>query len=153
MRRTWTILILVVVGGCGHQGPWTVLEGPQAEMLRQPCSREFPEDLTGHWTPTDRDVAEPEVAFAELVKEEFQKRPWMTSQAPYLRQYAGFERGGRKVIYVNATADAGGSWRTDAVNICDGGAMTFGAVFDPLKHRFDWFQTNGPYNGKRLAPR
>jgi hypothetical protein len=150
MRCIWTILILAALGGCSHMGPWTVLEGPQAEKLREPCSREFPEGLTGRWTPTAKDVAEPEAALTELINAEFRKRPWMSSQGPYLRQYAGFERGGRKVVYVNAVADANDSWRTKAVDICDGGAIAFGAVFDPMAHRFDWFQTNGPYDGKGL---
>ena len=110
--------------------------------------------------PTDRDIADTEGALVALVKEEFERRPWMTSQTPYFRQYAGFERGPRKVIYLNAIADSTANvltiddtrtqWRTEAVNICDGGAVTFGAVYDTATRRFDWFQTNGPYNGKIL---
>ena len=77
----------------------------------------------------------------------------MPLKAPYLRQYAGFERAGRRVIYVNAVADWDeAKWRTQVVDICDGGELAFGAVFDSTKRRFDWFQTNGPYNGKRLPP-
>jgi len=81
MRPAWTIFILALVGACGHKGPWTVLERPQADKLREPFSREFPEDLTGYWTPTDRDIAEAEGSLDELMKAEFQRRRWMTSEA------------------------------------------------------------------------
>jgi hypothetical protein len=150
MRPACTILLLALLGGCGHTGPWTVLERSQADKLRKPCSREFPQNLVGYWVPSNGDLAEVEAALDPLLKVEFQRRPWMTSQGPYLRQYGGFERSGHRVIYVNAVADAASDWRTRAVNICDGGAISFGAVYDLATHRYDWFQTNGPYNGRRL---
>jgi hypothetical protein len=163
MHRTRIILMAVMEARCSHPAArggtgaaparsWTVLEGGAAERLREPCSREFPEGLTGHWTPGARDVAEAEAALDGLMTEEFQKRPWMKPQGDYLRQYGGFERRGQRVIYVNAAANGTDTWRSAAIDVCDGGAMSFGAVFDLTTHRFDWFQTNGPYNGRNLPP-
>jgi hypothetical protein len=152
MYRTQLLFSFAILAGCSQPRSWTVLEGAQAESLRRPCSREFPDGLAGQWTPGARDVAEAESALGGLMKDEFQKRPWMTPQSHYLRQYAGFERRGQRVIYVNAVADAKDTWRKKILDICDGGAIAFGAVFDLSAHRFDWFQTNGPYDGRKLPP-
>jgi hypothetical protein len=165
MKATWMLLMFAATTACGHreqagqgrgagtrpvdQRSWTVFPGTQTDKLRKLCSRAFPEGLTGHWTPSDQEVAEPEAALSALLSEEFQKRPWMTRQPQYVRQYAGFERAGQRVIYVNAFAGLG-PVAQEALDICDGGAIAFGAVFDLAKHRYDWFQTNGPYNGKLL---
>ena len=74
----------------------------------------------------------------------------MEPQGHYFRQYAGFERRGHRVIYLNAVAEGTDSWHGKVIDVCDGGAVAFGAVFDLNTHRFDWFQTNGPYEGRQL---
>lgn len=73
--------------------------------------------------------------------------------ARYYRQYAGFFRNARPVVYINAldetwiqlrAHDTGvDSWRDRAVTICDGGTSVFGAVFDPATKLFDSFEVNG----------
>jgi hypothetical protein len=63
----------------------------------------------------------------------------------YRRQYAGFWRDGVRVLYINAVAPdaAGDEWRTKAVMICDGGKVTYGALFDLWRQTFDFFSFNG----------
>jgi hypothetical protein len=89
------------------------------------------------------------------IEEVFRSRPpgqdgWRPNH--YHRQYAGFLREGRRVIYVNAVGhEIGeelsgsllGELDTRARVICDGGEITFGAVFDPQSGRFDSFAFNG----------
>jgi hypothetical protein len=74
------------------------------------------------------------------------------SPGDYYRQYAGFVIGGRRVIYVNGVADSAVrstnpnqpfDWRTQAVQICDGGTVTFGVEYDPQTRQFSNFAFNG----------
>jgi hypothetical protein len=96
-------------------------------------------------------ISEVEQQMDGLVTRELQDCQGNAPRLTYRRQYAGFERAGRRVIYVNAIADFSDSWRSQAVTICDGTVMWFGAVYDPTEHRFDWFQFNGPFNGRKKA--
>ena len=136
-------------------GRWSVLPQTEAQKLTRPCSREFPAGLTGFWTPDARDVAAAEAALPAAIEEAFRSRPpghdgWRPNH--YHRQYAGFLRAGRRVIYVNAVGhEIGeefssfmlGDLDTRAQVICDGGEITFGAVFDPQRGGFDSFAFNG----------
>jgi hypothetical protein len=132
-----------------------VLPQTEAQKLARPCSREFPPGLTGFWTPEARDVAAAESALPAAIDEAFRSRPpghdvWRPNH--YHRQYAGFLRAGRRVIYVNAVGHESGeefpSFMPDELDtrahmICDGGEITFGAVFDPQRGGFDSFAFNG----------
>jgi hypothetical protein len=68
-------------------------------------------------------------------------------------------REGRRVMYVNAigTATLAGSgkevpiaesWRRSTLRICDGGLMSFGAVFDLQSERFEEFAFNADFTGR-----
>jgi len=41
--------------------------------------------------------------------------------------------------------DSNSDWRTQAVQICDGGPITFGVEYDPGSGQFSNFAFNGPY--------
>ena len=146
------------MGACGPERPWTVLPESEVRALRQPCSRDFPEGLTGYWAPGKADLVDVERQIDALVARELAAQYGDADDEQdrlrYRRQYVGFERAGQRVIYVNAVAAGSHSWRRHTVNICDGSVISFGAVYDPTRHRFDWFMFNGPYNGrKRPGPR
>ena len=151
MRHSWPVLLVLALDGCTSNRPWTVLPESQTAELRTPCSRAFPEGLAGYWSPKDADIAEVEQKIDAFVTKELRDRGEEGPPPTYRRQYVGFERAGRQVIYVNGHGDWSDSWRTKAVNICDGGVIAFGAVYDLGVHRFDWFQFNGPFNGHERA--
>jgi len=135
---------------------WVVFTDGSA--FKRPCSRGFPSDLSGGWNPEASDIARAEyrfdaaveAAFAQLPAEHRERRP-----TNYYRQYAGFLRSGTRVLYLNAVAEEvirkwdrpDHPWRQNAVLICDGGTLTFGAVFDFEKDAFDSVEFNGTYAG------
>lgn len=128
--------------------------------MRQPCSRPFPAGLAGSWEPSEADIERAEAKLPSAIQAALLRlRPEDRRQSPtrYYRQYAGFLRDGRRVLYVNAVADAveraaGNStlpgWRETLVNICDGGSVTFGAVYDLEKDAIDSFFFNGSFAGR-----
>ena len=141
----------IALMGC-HREQWTVLTGTEAAALREPCSRPFPKDLQGAWAPTAEDVelAESKIgpavdgAFGRLKTDRSAFRP-----SAYRRQYAGYWRNGRHVLYVNGVAGglANDGWRSKAVLMCDGGTRSYGAVFDLDRRSFDSFYFNGTFAG------
>jgi hypothetical protein len=126
---------------------WTILAGKEVERLRYPCSRSFPDGLDGTWTPTAADVGKAESRLGDAIDAAFRRLPigieaWRPPR--YMRQYAGFLRNGRKVLYVNGTfVRATRPWRTVAARMCDGATKSFGAVFDFDRDAFDSFEFNG----------
>jgi hypothetical protein len=147
-------IVLWAIGICGcHREPWTVLNGAEAVALRQPCSRPFPDELQGQWAPRKEDVAlaESEIgravdaAFARLKTDRPPYRP-----SSYRRQYAGFWRRERRVLYVNGIASGltDDRWRSRAASMCDGGTQSYGAVFDLDRRSFDSFYFNGAFSGR-----
>jgi hypothetical protein len=126
---------------------WTILTGDEAERLRYPCSRSFPDGLDGTWSPTSVDVGKAESRLGDALDAAFRRLPigieaWRPPR--YMRQYAGFLRNGRKVLYVNGTfVRATRPWRTVAARMCDGATKSFGAVFDFDRDAFDSFEFNG----------
>jgi len=81
--------------------------------------------------------------------------------ASYLRQYVGFTRQGRKLIYLNAFSarvvdvfceedvkpaqegDCRSHWRREAVGVCDGGDDFWGVEYDPESKTFSSLAFNG----------
>ena len=65
-----------------------------------PCSRDFPEGLGGYWSPKEEQIQEVERQVDALVTGELSDRGENEPHLNYRRQYAGFERAGKQVIYV-----------------------------------------------------
>jgi hypothetical protein len=127
----------------------TILTGDAARALRHQCSRVSPGPVTDVWTPTDGDIAALEDQLILRLSSELEQRGESPSPGAYYRQYAGFVIGGKRVIYVNGVSENAidafhpSNWRTYAVQICDGGAITFGAEYDPATRQFSNFAFNG----------
>jgi hypothetical protein len=149
------IVLCLVIGlgaACRTTGEWSVVSRREARKMTEPCSRGFPEELTGYWRPGADDIARAEralpraidVAFAELRAGGEDPRP----PARYWRQYAGFSRGGKRVLYVHAIGTSNDAvpddaWPDHYVQLCDGWIQSFGAVYDPATDAFDSFAFNG----------
>jgi len=142
-------LLVGLAGACRSSREWTVVSRSAARDMTRPCSRRFPEELTGYWRPGHDDIARAEralpraidIAYAELrASGENARRP-----EPYWRQYAGFFRGGKRVVYVHAIGDPfpEEGWPSDYIRVCDGWISSFGAVYDPAADAFDSLEFNG----------
>jgi hypothetical protein len=131
----------------------TILSGDAAHALVRQCSRVSPGPVEGVWTPTDADVQRMEGTLILEVSKQFRERGVTLSPGDYYRQYAGFVIGGRRIIYVNGVVESAilrepnpdhpFDWRTQAVSICDGGTITFGAEYDPELNTVSNFAFNG----------
>jgi hypothetical protein len=131
-----------------------VLTGDAARDLTHQCSRVSPGPVEGFWAPSDVDIAALEDELILLVARELEARGESPSPGDYYRQYAGFVIGGKRVIYVNGVDAAGidadpgpafhpSNWQAHAIQICDGGTITFGAEYDPETGEFRNFAFNG----------
>ncbi len=129
----------------------TVLTGDAARAFGRQCSRISPGPIEDIWTPSDAEIRAMQDELILLVarkQEEYGESP---SPGGYYRQIAGLVIGGRRIIYVNGvdeSAIGGGAnsrfdWRTQAVQICDGGPITFGVEYDPATRQFSNFAFNG----------
>ncbi|HSM96873.1 MAG TPA: hypothetical protein VLT91_12570 [Rhizomicrobium sp.] len=137
-----------------------VLPNDEAAKLVSQCSRPSPGPVDSYWAPSKGDIDALEAAFPAFFRKKaydwrgFLGMPNIRDSdadkllSQYVRQYAGFVIGGRKVIYVNAVtgwgiSDNPNQWRTKAVRVCDGGSITFGVEYDPTSKTFDHFAFNG----------
>jgi hypothetical protein len=131
----------------------TVLTGEAARALARQCSRISPEPVEDVWTPSDAEIARLEDDLILRVARELEARGENPSPGGYYRQYAGFVIAGQRIIYVNGVDESAierapnasrpFDWRTQAVQICDGGAITFGVEYDPATGQFSNFAFNG----------
>lgn len=146
-RSTLLLCFFLWTAGCHSTPvPWTVLSGAEAVALQETCSRPFPKGLYGEWLPHEEDILMAELRLDAAIDAAYGRgtagRPAFSL---YRRQYAGYWRDGLRVLYINAVAPdaASGKWRTKAVMICDGGMITYGALFDLNRQAFDFFFFNG----------
>lgn len=132
----------------------TILTGDAARRMERQCSRVSPGPVEDIWTPSEADIAPVEDALIHLLAQELEARGESPSPGDYYRQYAGLVIGGKRVIYVNGVDASGvdsdpgpafhpGNWRAYAIQICDGGTITFGAEYDPATRQFSNFAFNG----------
>jgi hypothetical protein len=131
----------------------TILNGDAARTLAHQCSRVSPGPVEDVWTPTDAEVDALENDLILLVARELEGAGQSPSPGGFYRQYAGFVIGGRRVIYVNGVDESAVEresdpahpfdWRTQAVQICDGGPIAFGVEYDPAMRQFSTFAFNG----------
>jgi hypothetical protein len=129
----------------------TVLTGDAARTLAHQCSRVSPGPVEGVWTPSDADIAQLEDELILVVAQEQERAGESPSPGGYYRQYAGFVIGGQRIIYVNGVDESAiqsgtntsFNWRTQAVQICDGGPITFGVEYNVATRQFSNFAFNG----------
>jgi hypothetical protein len=156
------IVVLTLLPGvaCGDQAYWTVLPINEAVKMKEPCSRPFPKGLSGSWMPTAEDIARAEVKLPKAIDAAFGRLRGKDRHARpdrHYRQYAGFLRNGKRVLYVQGLGrdmdDEPGwkafseSWRSRFVSFCDSGRGSFGAVYNLDKGAFDTFVFDGTFAG------
>ena len=118
---------------------WGVIfPAEQAPALARQCSRAAPR-AEGAWQPLPSDIAKLEPGLTRVLVEA------KVQPGAYYRQYGGLTVSGRHIIYVNGARNAivHADWRTNAISICDGGALAFGVEYDPATGAFSHFAFNG----------
>jgi len=156
MWRTLPLVAVAVLAGCSTvKGPpsvptaiktgqsWVVTRPVIAAQVLDTCSRPSPGRdpgrVTGYWAPSRQQVEQLEARLAQL-------EPRVAAPQDFDRQYVGIEAGGSELIYVNAFHLPDNSTinpAREAIRACDGGAMFWGAVFDPKTATFSEFHPNG----------
>lgn len=120
---------------------WIVASDTAAAEILRTCSRESP-DRAGalpRWTPTRADITALERALPDL--------PTLApgaGSAGYERQYVGFVRDGRRLVYVNAWPAKDAPVQDpsrEAVRACDGGPQFWGGGLGPCQRPL--FRTRG----------
>jgi hypothetical protein len=147
--------------GCADERSWTILYGREALLITSPCSRQFPNDLSDMWFPSPLDVDRAEKQLPSTLSAMLNRiadEHKIHVPQSYVRQYVGYRRNGRKVLYVNGLGwdvenvtllqwIQGDTWRDKPMFLCDGGLSGFGAVFDLEANRFDTFSFDGTFAG------
>ena len=143
-------LVALLVVGAADAGPPPPAGGAVPLPLAafkdgfRTCSRPLPEGMKGFWEVPARQVAELDrVLLVHLVRSDLSKALALP-RAAYQRQYLGFARGARKLIYVNAfpAARGGQRARTHFVRFCDGGSLFWAIEYDVKARAFGDFTMN-----------
>ncbi len=127
-----------------------VFKSKLARDFGRQCSRASP---TGYWTsvaPSKNEIKQLEAALPRFVAQTKTARR-SGKLSDFLFQYGALERGGKRLIYVNAFPDDKFSsrdrqvWRRGAMVVCDGGPSFWGAEWDTKTKAFQNMSFNGPY--------
>jgi hypothetical protein len=170
MKRTLLALLALALAACTPtEAPppsdavqdqvaelWTaetraVLTGDAARTFTHQCSRVSPGPVEDLWTPSEAEISAMDALLILELSRQLEAAGQSPSPGDYHRQIAGFVIGGKRVIYVNGvqeqalalSSDSTFDWRTQAVQICDGGTITFGVEYDPATQQFANFAFNG----------
>jgi hypothetical protein len=134
-----------------EKAAFAVLPPAQVVHLESLCSRDGPGHVTSGWDPAFSQVRQAEARLPGFVaKNRRPERPL----SEYYRQYLGVVIDGKKLIYVNLfprslverrefPAASRDDWRSEFVNVCDGGDDFWGALFDLEKQLFFSPRFNG----------
>jgi hypothetical protein len=89
-----------------------------------------------------------EKALSRLILEKGERLPAVSD---YYRQYGGFHRSDRRVVYVNGAHQSmvhiDRSWTDKPVRLCDFGHMAFGVVYEVDTDSFGAVEFDGTYSG------
>src|SRR4051794_14519261 len=122
--------------------PWAILPQSQGPIAFAQCSRQAPSERGPFWSPSVAQIEELEGGLPAYLGEQGHAKQ-ASQLGSYRRQYVGFERAGRKLVYLNALlaesvesmdrlcnegSQTRGSppcapevWRREAMFVCDGG--------------------------------
>lgn len=126
----------------------SVVLGPEhvPDLMRR-CGAEPPSGLTGYWEPDAQTLAHLERRLPAMLDAEVPptRRP-RAERITIMRQYVGFLRNGRRVIYVNGWPrqwPPSTHWLRAVSGACGGGPLAFRVLYDPETRTFSEFVGNG----------
>ena len=137
----------------------TLFVGTQARDLAVTCRTRSPGPVQGIWSPSDQQLAELENRLLPTLCARLSGRSGTLHAEDFIRQYAGFVIGGRRIVYVNGVHRsyiekrlevqrtdsfhlAGSDWQHEPIVVCDGGAQFFGVEYDTDAKTFKNFEFN-----------
>ena len=133
------------------------IRGTEGVIVPEAFLRESGLPADGFWTPTISQLREAERSLPAFLRKERRSRPTIReiSEAQRFapksrRQYIGMISKGKKMIWINCFphkplkgVDAFSNWTREIVDVSDGGASFWGAVYDVEKHSFERLIVNG----------
>ncbi|EKQ62919.1 hypothetical protein WS7_01935 [Xanthomonas citri pv. malvacearum str. GSPB2388] len=149
-------LAAIALAGCAStQGPssvptnlkngqsWIITRQSVAEQVVQTCSRDSPArhpgQISGYWAPSHQQIEQLEARQDALT-------PTIAEPREFDRQYVGVVIQGQQLIYINAFKlpnDPPVKPAREAIQVCDGGSMFWGALYDPQTGAFSQIAING----------
>ena len=152
--RISKLIVMLAVGSfaAGQSSPFAssgrfLLHPPAARQIFHQCSRSAPSAKSDLWAPSTKDIDELEALLAKyLDKRGTTGKTVPPKRIKYHRQYVGFIRNGERYIYGNFYPTSGEFSRYEAhraVDVCDGGHVFWGIVYDLTKRTFEQPQFNG----------
>ncbi|OLK76503.1 hypothetical protein [Xanthomonas oryzae] len=154
LRGAVALAVIALAGCATTQGPasvptnlkngqsWIITRQGVAEQVLQPCSRDSPAkhpgQISGYWAPSHQQIEQLEARQDALT-------PTIAEPREFDRQYVGVMIQGRQLIYINAfklpnTPEVKPA--TEAIQVCDGGSMFWGALYDPQTGAFSQIAVN-----------
>ncbi|HEY3814113.1 MAG TPA: hypothetical protein VGL66_12885 [Caulobacteraceae bacterium] len=123
-----------------------ILPESQTNTLLAQCSRSSPH-ADAPWSPPPAEIRRLETELPAALAPEVVNEPHL-AKAPtgWRRQYVGFLKHGRHMIYGNyfkAWGENDLDWRSQAMMVCDGGPSFFGVEYDADAHRIVHIAFNG----------
>jgi hypothetical protein len=121
-----------------------VLKGVEGRALFDQCAREVPPHGRGFWDPTPEQIRQLEADLAAYLRTHRMPDASPPVQQSW-RQYAGFDRQGRRLIYVSGFPGPlyeGDYWKREAEQVCAGGPSYYGLVYDPGTRAFGEMRFN-----------
>ena len=167
MRTPLFLTALAMLAACStpsaSRGENIVLIDPEqgAALLAQ-CSCPSPIADGAFFTPTFAEITALETRLAAVLSEERDNYveddapsgafDWPLAPSSYVRQYVGYEAGGRRMIYGNFLPGNSASGSNGPVTVCDGGPQFFGAEYDVAARDVARIAFNGGLGGPFYDP-
>lgn len=133
--------------GLAPEGPLGISLEEAPELFEQ-CSRGAPRPEGQLWLPQDSVVAELEIRLQGYFDKHERQRDWLVGKQirKFRGQYVGFARGDIDFVYASYTQSYAGRRlppEGEAIVFCDGGASSWGIVYNPKTGDFSEFFGNG----------
>ena len=139
-----------------------LIEPAQGAALLAQCSRPGPTSSGSFFTPAPSDITALEGDLAALLLEERASYlregdpagafGWPLDPSGYVRQYVGYESGGRRMIYGNFLPGDSASGPARPAVVCDGGPRFFGVEYDIAAQQVVRVAFNGGLGGPFYEP-
>ena len=172
MKPILCLTMLALLAGCATTADYgervTLIDPSRGERATTTCSRPGPENPTGYFTPSAREVTAIESAamrllrenaadYAEVIGPAGADAPtpfdWPEDPSLYDRQYVGYYEDGRRMIYGSYfPADVRADGSEPLLVICDGGFRLFGVEFDVDANKVRRLAFDGTRGGPILPP-
>jgi hypothetical protein len=150
--------------GADHMRPdrGVVLSVQEQAKLPESCARPSPSGLSGQWTPARAEIDRlerrlPSILSKALARVVLEKDETLPRPSDYYRQYGGFYRDGRRVVYVcglhrglvemTEKTTERHAWMRRAMGADDGGLAVLRVLYDVAADEFSSVQFEGRFSG------